>query len=635
MTDPKADANPPPPNANTLWARVFVEELARGGLTHACVSPGSRSTPLTLALAAHPRITVSIHVDERSGAFFGLGYAKITGNPVALVCTSGSAPLNFAPALAEARHSGTPLLVLTADRPPELRGMGANQTTDQIKMYGDIPKWFFEVGTPHPAPASLRRLRLLAAQALHTAVRYPAGPVHLNFPFRKPLEPVQLPPDSPDGVGWLERQVEAGDSLVHGAWTGLEDNRPYGLGCPSLPVPDPRITALVATMADQTPEGVIVCGPLNIPVGGVAAGDLANAVVDLARRLGWPVVAEPPSGLRQGPHNQTPNPVLAQGQAVLRNPGFRKRAAPRMVLRLGGALSQSPLDDWLEDHPDCPVVAVNPGGEWLSPSHHPVWVVQSDEAAFCRALAQALSPTPAAPEPPASWLALWQLADRAAQSAVDQVLDGPAPQGLRDNWFEGRVFKEISSVLARRKEEVVQVTANSMPVRDLDGFTPKGTARVRHLVNRGLSGIDGMVSTACGAACATGKPTLLVTGDLSCYHDSNGLLAAKKLRLPLLVVVVNNDGGGIFDMLPVAQTGGAAFEECFGTPHGLDFQSLAGAYGMACHRPQSWGAFSQMLEEALNTGGPSIIEIRTDRKTNKEMHQRVWQAVNQKIDKAL
>jgi 2-succinyl-5-enolpyruvyl-6-hydroxy-3-cyclohexene-1-carboxylate synthase len=601
-------------NRNTFWAAVFAQELALGGLTTVCLAPGSRSTPLVLALAARPELTLYTHIDERGAAFFALGHAKASGRPVALLCTSGTAAANFHPAILEAQLSEVPLLVLTADRPPELRGVGAAQTVDQLKLYGGAVKFFAELGTPELTAAALRHLRSLAARALFESARPPAGPVHLNFPFRKPLEPVGGDGDGDVPAALQAEFADSGAAFAHASFA------------PTPPAAD--VVQRIARQIREQPRGLIVCGPeLGVHPPSRNGAGFPHAVAALARRAGVPILAEPPSQVRGGPHDRTR--VIAHGEAILRGEEFRKRLDPQWMIRFGGMPTAKHLEVLLDERPALPVVLVTPGGRWLEPTHHPLTLVAADEVAFCGAMVESLGPGASSDE---SWLAHWQSADRAAGQALASLFESPEPTGLGDIWSEPRVAWELARLLP---DGALQWTASSMPVRDLDAFTSSTAPHMRHLVSRGANGIDGTLSSALGAAAAHaaqadatggGGPAVLVTGDLAFYHDSNGLLAAKQYGIALTVVLVNNDGGGIFEFLPIADFE-PEFEKHFGTPHSIDFAALCAAYGIKHQRPKDWAEFRLMAQASFASGETRVIEIRTDRKANRVHHRRAWEAV--------
>jgi len=602
-----------PANLNTLWAEAFVAELALAGVRTACVSPGSRSTPLTLALARHPDFRVFTILDERSCAFFALGVGKASGMPAVAVCTSGTAAANFHPAVLEASHGEVPLIVLTADRPPEARDTGAGQATDQLKLFGTAVRWFFEVGTPELRDSALRHLRGLAARAVFAATRAPAGPVHLNFPFHKPLEPIPVPGDVPADFAARFPLAMRGRS---------EPAAPYARGTQAAPAVAPRVLQRLAEQVRAAPRGLILCGPMTFGTDGVGTkwNEWPATVAALARRTGYPILAEPPSGLRAGPHDQSH--VVAHGEALLRAEGFRRRLAPQFVLRFGSMPTGKQQEVLLDEHPACPVVVVNPGGSWLEPTHHPAEVIAADPGLFCSALAECLPEVHAGD---AGWRERFARADAVAAAALRDAY--AAPEGLGDAWCEGRVFHELAELLP---EGALLFTASSMPVRDLEAFAPKSPRLVRHLVSRGVSGIDGTLSTALGAATAHAGPAVLATGDLAFLHDANGLLAAKTENLSLTVVLINNDGGGIFEFLPIAAFG-EEYERHFATPHGLDFAALCAAYGAELERPRDWADFRARVSRALGRPGVRVIEVRTERRANRAQHQVLWRAVAGKL----
>ena len=604
------------PNLNTLWAEVFVAELARSGVRVACVSPGSRSTPLTLALAKHPGIRVITLLDERSCAFFALGIGKASGMPAVALCTSGTAAANFHPAVLEASHGEVPLIVLTADRPPEARDTGAGQAVDQLKLYGSAVRWFFEVGTPSLRDAGLRHLRGLAARAVFSATRAPAGPVHLNFPFHKPLEPTPVPGEIPAGFPKSHPLAAA----------GLPD-RAYARGTHAAPGVAPAVLQRLAEQVRAAPRGLILCGPMTFPAdsSGTPWPEWPAAVSALARRTGYPVLAEPPSQLRNGPHDQ--GPVVAHGEALLRAEGFRKRLDPQLVLRFGGMPTGKYSEVLLDEHPDCPVVVVNAGGTWLEPTHHPAEVIAADPGVFCSALAEAL---PEGHSGDSTWRERWVRGDAVAAEALAAAFSAAAPAGLGEGWNEPRVLRELGALLP---DGALQFTASSMPVRDLEAFAPKSPRTVRHLVNRGAHGIDGTLSSALGAALAHGGPAVAVLGDVAFVHDANALLAAKTHGLSLTVVLVNNDGGGIFEFLPIAGFG-AAYETHFGTPHGTGFAALCAAFGAEHALPASWDDFRARVSASLGRPGVRVLEVRTDRRVNREHHALLWRAVADRLAQA-
>jgi 2-succinyl-5-enolpyruvyl-6-hydroxy-3-cyclohexene-1-carboxylate synthase len=566
-----------------LGLRAFADELARCGLREACSSPGSRSTPLVLTLAREPRIRTTSHIDERCGGFFALGLAKASGLPVALACTSGTAAANYAPAVIEAHEARVPLIVLTADRPPELRDLGAGQTIDQVKLYGSAAKWYLEVDD-HPAtPERVRWLRQLACRAFWTALDGRPGPVHLNFALREPLvldDP--LPEEEPGGGG-------------------REGGRPWVTRPRTQLAPGPSLLDGLQTQLDEHPNAVIVAGRAE------RDPELGAALADLADRRAIPLLAEPLSGARRGAA------AVAPYDALLRAPRIAAAHAPELVLRFGDLPTSKPLRQWLHDS-DALQVAFDAENAWQDPAGRVGTIVSADP----RLVVQELAGRVRRPRREREWLDGWRRADRAAAAAIARTLDGLS---------EPRVAAELG---VRLPAAATLVVASSMPVRDVETFFPVRDDPPRVLSNRGANGIDGTVSTAFGVAAAARGPVVLLTGDVALAHDIGGLLAARRLGLPLVIVVLDNDGGGIFDFLPVAREG-ADFEEHVATPHGLDFAHAAALYGCAFERAQDPETFRSALSGALEADVCTLIVVRSERAENVALHRRVWEEVAQSV----
>jgi 2-succinyl-5-enolpyruvyl-6-hydroxy-3-cyclohexene-1-carboxylate synthase len=585
-------------NEQTLFAYVgaFADELVRAGVGHAVICPGSRSTPLALMLARQDGLRIWTLVDERSASFFALGLAKASGRTVALVCTSGTAAANFFPAVVEAHYARVPLLVLTADRPHELRDVGAPQAIDQVRLYGVHAKWFMDMALPEATPAALRYVRTVAGRAVATARSGPAGPVHLNFPFREPLVPVPVS-DVPN----LELERPAGPPYM-GVTQPFRD--PYAL--------------VVASLVDElapVERGLIVCGPQDDK-------EFPWTVAQLADLLGWPLLADPLSGVRCGLG------VIDAYDAFLRDEGWAAQHPPDVVLRFGAIPTSKPLLLYLQRYPQARQILVDGDGGWNDPTLLVSDVIHADARLFCGGLTEALSENPPRPD-----LSLWAHSWRTANQATRRVLAEHLAE--MDEPFEGKVFAELADLLPNR---AVLYVGNSMPVRDCDTFFPATGKYVRILANRGANGIDGVVSSALGASAASAEmgdsmfnpgPLVLVIGDLSFYHDMNGLLAAKLYNLDATIILLNNDGGGIFSFLPQASgTEAERFEQLFGTPTGLDFRPAVEMYGGQFRRPATWDAFRQDVRDSIFGRGLTVIEVRTDRAQNVAQHRALWPAVS-------
>jgi 2-succinyl-5-enolpyruvyl-6-hydroxy-3-cyclohexene-1-carboxylate synthase len=548
-----------------LLLRALCDELARCGMRDACTSPGSRSTPIVLSLVREPRIRCWSHIDERCAGFFAVGAAKAAGRPVAVTCTSGTATANLAPAVIEASQAGVPLIVLTSDRPPELRDVGAGQTIDQVKLYGDAVKWFVELGTHEATPERLRWIRTLACRAYWAALNGRPGPVHVNVPLREPLvlsEP--LPPDEggrPEGRPWVD-------------WRSATPA--------SAPV-----------LGEAPTRMVIVAGG-----GGSEAPGAGAAVAAYAEQVGAALLADPLSGARSGAA------AIAHYDLILRSDRFAAAHEPDVVLRIGEVPTSKPLRAWLAGL-DVPQRALDPLGFW----HDPDSVV--GERLGLPVLATLGEH---APPPGDGWLASWRKADTAVAGAVAAVLGEELSEPL------------VAAKLAERLgPEVTLFVASSMPIRDVEEFFPAREDAPRVLSNRGANGIDGTVSAAFGTAAVADGPVVLLIGDVALAHDIGGLLASRRLGLALTIVLLNNDGGGIFHFLPVAGERDA-FEEHVATPHGLDFAHAAALYGCDYECPADLAALCAAIEAGVAGGQTTIIEVRTDRGENLALHRRVAEA---------
>jgi 2-succinyl-5-enolpyruvyl-6-hydroxy-3-cyclohexene-1-carboxylate synthase len=555
-----------------LLLRALCDEFARCGIEHACTSPGSRCTPVVLSLVREPRIRCWSHIDERCSGFFALGAAKVSGRPVAVTCTSGTAAANLAPAVIEAWHARVPLIVLTADRPPELRDVGAGQTIDQLKLYGDAVKWFMELDLAHATPERLRWIRQVACRAYLTALEGRPGPVHLNVPLREPLV--------------LSEELPADDS-------GRPHQRPWVGGVPTTTaaaLPGPTLPA----------RGVVVAGRNE------RDRELGPVIARFAVRAGYPLLADPMSGARHGPA------AIARYDLLLRDETLTARLRPELVIRVGDLPTSKPLRTWLASLHAVNQIALDPEDAWQDPAAVLAWRVRGDPADGLNAWA------PTAPIDP-EWLASWRAADDAASDAVADTLG----EELTEPLIAARLSEWLGA-------DATLFVASSMPIRDVELFSAAHERSPRVLSNRGANGIDGTVSSAFGAAAAGAGPAVLLIGDVALAHDVGGLLAAKRLRLPLTIVLLNNDGGGIFHFLPVAGEADA-FEQHVATPHGLQFRHAAELYGCGYELPDTVEDLRGALVRAMRAGTTTIIEIRTDRRQNLALHRAIAAAVSRPV----
>ncbi len=576
------------PNRNTLWARAIVDELVRSGVSAVCVSPGSRSTPLTVACAATEDLHVFSALDERSAAYFALGRARRTGEVTPLICTSGTAAANYHPAVVEASNGRVPMVLLTADRPPALRDSGANQTVDQEKLYGDAVRWYKDLPEPESTDRKLRSLRTDVARGLAAATGTLSGPVHLNVPFRKPLEPTPVPGDVPD-------------DLPTAAVDGRGDNEtPYVRATTgSMRLGDRDLQRFAEILAVD--RGLLVAGPADPP------GLDTEAVVALSHATGFPILADPLSGLRFGGHTRVA-PVIGGYDAYLNTEAVAEWPDPEVVVRLGASPTSKPLRKYLAGV-DARQLVVDAAGEWREAEFTATDLVVADPSSFCGDLSRLVRHGGSS-----EWRSRWAEADKAHWAAI--ATEDP------DTAYEGAV---LSTVVKESPDPATIVVSNSMPVRDLDRFGEPTTTSITALGNRGASGIDGIVSTALGAASATTDRLTLVIGDLAYYHDMNGLLALQRCAVDATIVLINNDGGGIFHMLPIEEFD-PPFTAQFKTPHGLDFEPSTELYGCSFERVESIEAFAAAYRESVQTDGSDVIDVKTDAESSHRIRDQLQEA---------
>lgn len=606
--------------------RAFVDELARAGVREAVVCPGSRSTPLALALLAHDRIRVRVLIDERAAGFYALGIARTSGRAVVLLATSGTAVVNFAPAVMEASLARVPLVVLTADRPAELRDRGAPQTIDQVHLYGRSAKWFAELALDDEAPDTTAHVRSVAGRAVATALAGPAGPVHLNMPLREPLIPA-------DALGAIE------DGFADGAG-GPElrlPGEPFAVAIEGRRNLDQAQIATLAARLTRSERGLIVAGPLDDPAS-------HEPIARLAAATGYPILADALSGLRCGTHDRSL--VLAHGDHIVRAGPWIEDHRPEIVIRFGAMPTSKAIMELIK-RTEPELLVVDGDGGWREAALVPATFVHADAATTASALAlgvaRALATgvagalatgvagarTPDGEWPrawPRAWSRAWLEAETAADAALETWLAG------LDEPFEGAPFKALGGLLPAG---AVLWAGNSMPVRDMDAWLPGSERAIRVLGNRGANGIDGVISTALGSAAVSKAPVVLVVGDVSFLHDLGALVTARLHESNLLVVVIENDGGGIFSLLPQARTTAPAvglparYEELFGTPHGIDLGPIVEAFGFRYQAAETGGyaGLGAAIEAELGRPGLRIVALRTERARNAQLHEAAAAAV--------
>lgn len=558
--------------AMTQYLAHFIHGLEMSGVSHAVVCPGSRSTPLSIMLSRNPTIRNWVLIDERSAAFFALGLAKSLSQPVVLVSTSGTAPANFYPAIIEAEMSGIPLIILTADRPVELRDSGAAQTIDQIHLYGRHVKWFQDMPIPEELDTLYRFAFITAQRAFSIATAAPRGPVHLNFPLREPL----LPLDTPLPLLPLTGKIHSRNS-----WAKTDIT-------PTFPT-----------------RGLIVAGPGEWD-------SCADSLFRLSEALQWPIFADPLSNLRQFSHPH----IIRSYDNFIQSPEVKRHWLPETVLRVGAIPTSKPLNLFTAQ---INLMVIPPSGHWSEPNLQGAIVLNGEPCQILNEIAQINATRPSHPQ----WLSQWVALDRHVRESIDSLTDDASTQ------FEGRLFSWMQTWEFSQTQAVM--VGSSMPVRDLDQFTFMPSSSLHFFANRGTNGIDGNVSTALGIA-ASSQSVILILGDLAFYHDMNGLLAASLYPLNALIIVINNQGGGIFSFLPQSRLAPTEFERIFGTPHSMDFSGAATLYGAQFRSVTDFPALTAAISDWQTLPGLRIIEWKTqERARNVTEHRQLRERIEQHV----
>ncbi|WP_082233530.1 2-succinyl-5-enolpyruvyl-6-hydroxy-3-cyclohexene-1-carboxylic-acid synthase [Halobacillus massiliensis] len=558
----------------------FADQFVDSGVKDTVISPGSRSTPLALAFKEHEEMNTWLNLDERSAAFFALGLAKAKQNPVILVCTSGTAAANYYPAIVEAYYSRVPLIVVTADRPHELRDVGAPQAIEQMNMYGSYVKWFHDLALADEK--LLFYVRKQASRAVLEATSEQEGPVHINVPVREPLVP---------------------DFTMEGLWSN---------GAPSLPVPAKGETKLSdeqvkrfkeLVLSDQ--KGLIVCGPQTDM-------KLPEALTNLASKAGLPVFADPLSQLRTGKHDKLN--IIENYDSLLKGEDV-KNLRPDYIIRFGAMPVSKAYLKWIQKHESqITHYVVDKNSSYREPAGVATHFIWCDPRLFSEQLSSEFEAGSAVN----TWLDTWQNFNITAK---EEMLRDP-----EEELNEGHAVVYLSEAIP---DQSILFIGNSMPIREVDSFFMSSPKSIELMANRGANGIDGVVSSAIGAA-ASGKPATLLIGDVSFFHDINGLLAAKQMNIDLTVVVINNDGGGIFSYLPKVGEN-EHFEELFGTPLGIDFTGIVETYGGDFQRVTSWEGYKKALSRSYNEKGLQVIEVVTSRETHVEFHKERWRNIEEAV----
>jgi len=582
---------------NRIWSGLVIEELVRCGVTTLCISPGSRSAPLVIAAAENTRAFTLVHTDERGAAFYAMGYAKATGRPAALICTSGTAVANYFPAVIEASQSAVPLLILSSDRPVELRDTRSPQTINQVNIFGDYLRWHFDLPAPDTA-VSPSFLLTTVDQAVYRAVSRPAGPVQINCQFREPLI--------------SDREKGYWDTYLSVLDPWQKTGRPFTTYAKSESIPSTEEVARIWEIIGRSKNGVLIAGQLS-------AGTDKEAIIRLASELGWPLLADINSGIRfacsasGSAHN-----VVAHYDLYLRMEKFRKKFSPDLILHLGAMPVSKSLNQYVEEsHAEYVVVNAHPFRQ--DPMSRVTQRIEANPARFALQLSERIQKIPSG---------LTDIFCKAEEISRTVIRDSVLPLDDISEWAVSHIIFESVA------EDSGIYLSNSLPVREADAFAACSHKRLAVGCNRGANGIDGTIASAIGFAAGLNRPTTLLIGDLAVLHDINSLALIKKIEVPVTIVLVNNDGGGIFSFLPVAKLT-EYFERYFVTPHGLKFKKAAELFRLPYESPESLSSFRMAYQRAIDSGTSSIIEVHTERDKNRVEYEMIWKKVSEKVETQL
>lgn len=583
-------------NRNILWSKIFIDQLASLGVQYACISPGSRSTPLTYVLSKSRRIKSFIHIDERSSAFFALGLAKATGKPVVVVTTSGTAVAELYPAIIEAYQQRTPLIICTADRPPELIGTGANQTINQHNIFKNHIRWFRDLGSPSIGETGFYHLQKLAITAYRISSIEDRGPVHLNFPFRKPLEPFSYTDDVNKSILKIKPQR-------------YSKNRMTNAGTSSY-----QIKSSIRMMDEliKLERGIIIAGPMEYD------RDLVNGIKKLSAQLKYPVFADGLSQLRFNINKKDKN-IISNYSSILQSEKFVREHDPEIILQFGRTPTSSVLERFLEET-KANRYLLNSYGDKFDPTRNAKATLPIEPQSFCESLISQLH-AKKCNRKKFNWIRDFIKAEEIGNNIKDSVIE----RSKFPN--EPSIITEIFKSVPAGSNIFI---GNSLPVRDLDNFLSNTSKQLAIHFNRGASGIDGVTSTALGMA-ARKRPAVLITGDLSFLHDLNALAIAYKYSIPLTIILINNNGGGIFESLPIANRI-KNFDKFFIAPHNLEIASIVSSFGINYQLITTKTKLRLQMKNSLNKKVPSVLEIQTNAVKSVELRNKYFDKVKKKLN---
>lgn len=584
-------------NRNIIWSKIFIDQLAALGVRYACISPGSRSTPLTYVLSKNRKIKSFINIDERSSTFFALGLAKSTGKPVIVVTTSGTAVAELYPAIIEAYQQRTPLIVCTADRPPELIGTGANQTINQHNIYKNHIRWFRDLGLPSIGETGFHHLQKIAIKAYQISLTDDRGPVHLNFPFRKPLEPFSYTDEISRKISSIKPQKYL-----------IKKTSPTSVNS--------GINKMIGRLIDELvkyDKGIIIAGPMEYD------RELIKDIKKLSELLKYPVFADGLSQLRCNAVKKDKN-IISNFSSILKSENFVREHEPDIILQFGRTPTSSVFESFLEET-NADRYLINNYGDKFDQTRNAKSILAFEPKTFLENLLSSIKQKKNTRHK-SSWLKDFIYAEEISEKVKAGIIE--KAKFPNEPYVINEIFKTVPS-----GSNIF--IGNSLSVRDLDNFVNSTAKRFNIFFNRGASGIDGVTSTAFGIALSK-KPTVLITGDISFLHDLNALSIAVKYSIPLMIIVINNNGGGIFESLPIAGKV-KRFREYFITPHNLELAAIVKSFGINHQLITSRSQLQSHLIKGLNKNSPSVLEIQTNAVKSGELRNKYFSEVNKKINK--
>ena len=581
-------------NKNIIWSTAFVNELAANGLKFACISPGSRNTPLTLAFAKNKKIEKYVLIDERSSAFFALGLAKVKNEPVVLVSTSGTATAELYPAIIEAYKQRIPLIVCTADRAPGFFERGANQTINQQNIYANHIRFFWDMGMPQINAVKIKNVRKIAHKSIDISLYRNPGPIHLNFPFNKPFEPDAFTHQISNVINDIAQNKK---SIIGSFAKNQEDFISY----------KKLFHNLIVTL-NNFEKGIIIVGPENYMDG------FHKKIVQLSEKLNYPVLADGASQLRF--HTHSKKNIITNYDAFLRSEKFFKKHKPGIILHFGRTVTSKGLEYYLAKI-KCQKYLINEFGDIFDPSNNTTASLKYLPSMFCDEIINRLNKK----HTESKWLNSFIRADIITEKIKNKIISKAKFP------IESRVITEVIDLIPEGSNIML---SNSTPIRDFDYFASNTNKKITVFNNRGASGVDGIISTAMGITKRSKKPTVLIIGDIAFYYDLNGLLQTKKNSTPLTIILINNNGGGIFRILPISKYKNV-FEKYFLTPHNLNFAELTKGFGVKHTLIKKWSHFRNSFNTAIRNKNIQVLELKTDSIQSLKIREQYWDKVRQTL----